>query len=297
MSLVDVVVVSHNSRTHLRPCIESLCSAEDVNVIVVDNASEDGSLDTLGGLPVSTLGLDYNSGFAAGCNLGWRRGNAPFVLFLNPDGRIDERSLATLIGVLQEDTGVGLVAPKILYTDGSLQISQHHFPRLVSTYAQALFLSHLFPSASWASADIREHAAYETAGSPDWVGGACVLVRRSDLERLGGFDESFFLYAEDMDFCRRIRDGGFDIRFEPEAVCVHAGGASAPRSTLLPVLAASRVRYAKKHRGRAAAIVERFGLGLGALLRIAAARGGFAARTGHARALWSIVGLRKNLAV
>jgi GT2 family glycosyltransferase len=104
------------------------------------------------------------------------------------------------------------------------------------------------------------------------------------LEELGGLDERFFMYCEDVDLCRRVRDAGYDVRYEPEAVAVHEGGASAPRASLLPTLAESRLLYARKHRGRTAAGVERGGIALGALTHLLVARRR-AVRAGHARSL------------
>jgi GT2 family glycosyltransferase len=105
------------------------------------------------------------------------------------------------------------------------------------------------------------------------------------LEELAGFDDGFFMYCEDIDLCRRLRALGYDIAYVPAADIVHLGGASAPRTALLPVLAASRLRYAKKHRAPAAAFVERLGVALEALTHLVVSRGGWAARAGHARAL------------
>lgn len=285
MPLVDVVVVSYNSREHLRECVEPFIKTDDFNVIVVDNASTDGSLAAVAGLPVTTHALAENGGFARGCNLGWRSGTAPFVLFLNPDARIDDQSVRRLVRVLEEDATVGLAAPRIVGADGSLEFSQRRFPRIRSTYAQALFLHRLLPRAEWTDELVRDPDAYAHPGSPEWVSGACVLVRRALLEQLGGWDEGFFLYSEDVDLCRRMRDAGFDIRYEPEAPAVHATGGSAPRSTLLPVLATSRLRYAEKHQNRLFALIERIGIGLGALTHLLLARGGVPRRAGHARSL------------
>jgi N-acetylglucosaminyl-diphospho-decaprenol L-rhamnosyltransferase len=116
-----------------------------------------------------------------------------------------------------------------------------------------------------------------------------MLVRRSLLERLGGLDEGFFLYCEDKDLCRRARDAGFEVAYEPAAVAGHHEGASAPRPGLLPVLAESRVRYARKHGGPLAAALERVGLGLLAVSRLIATRGGAPARAGHAASLRAAV--------
>jgi GT2 family glycosyltransferase len=256
-----------------------------VHPIVADNASTDDGLEAIADLPVEILRLERNGGFARGCNAGWRAGDAPFVLFVNPDAALEESSLRRLVDVLEAQPRTGIVAPRILEADGSLDFSQRRFPRLRSTYANALFLHRLFSRAVWASELVRDPAAYEQPGAPEWVSGACMLVRRRVLELLDGWDEGFFLYCEDKDLCKRARDAGHDVRFEPGAVAVHVGGASAPRASLFPVLTASRIRYARKHRGRVAAALERGGIALGALTHIVVSRGGRAARAGHARSL------------
>jgi N-acetylglucosaminyl-diphospho-decaprenol L-rhamnosyltransferase len=286
--LVDVVIVSYNSRAHLRGCVELVAGLDDVHVIVVDNASTDGSLETIADLSITRLPLDQNKGFAYGCNVGWRRGDAPWVLFLNPDAKIDAPSLWRLVRVLEADEHVAAAAPRVVHPDGSLAFSLRRFPRLGSTYAQALFLHRLFPKAPWSGEVVRDEAVYTRQGSPDWVSGACILVRRPALDEIGGFDDGFFLYGEDVDLCRRLRDAGYDLRYEPMATCVHEGGASAPRSSLLSVLAASRARYARKHSRRLTSILERLGIALDALTHVLVTRGGWAARRGHARSLSAI---------
>jgi N-acetylglucosaminyl-diphospho-decaprenol L-rhamnosyltransferase len=282
---IDIVVVSYNSRDRLRACVAPLLETPEVNVIVVDNASPDKSLDAVRDLPVQAIQLGANGGFAHGVNAGWRAGSAPFVLLLNPDARIDVGSLETLVRVLEEDPRIGAVAPRILDDEGSLDYSLRRFPRLRSTYARALFLHRLFPTASWTDELIRDHAVYGRRGTPDWVSGACILLRRNALVELDGLDEGFFMYSEDIDLCRRLRTAGYELLYEPAAVVEHEGGASAPRAELLPVLAASRLRYAAKHRSPAGALLERVGVALEAATHVAVSRGGRRARAGHARAL------------
>jgi N-acetylglucosaminyl-diphospho-decaprenol L-rhamnosyltransferase len=282
---VDVVVVSYNSSGELRGCVETLASLEGVTVTVVDNASSDGSLEVIADLQVGRVALSENGGFGHGCNVGWKKGSAPYVLFLNPDARIDGGSLERLATVLETTPRAGAVAPRITHADGSLDYSQRRFPRLRSTYARALFLHRVFPSASWTDELVRDPDAYAAPGSPDWVSGACILVRRSVLEEIGGFDEGFFMYCEDIDLCRRIRAAGHEVRFDPEAHVEHLGGASAPRTGLLPVLAASRIRYAEKHRNAVGAFLERVGVALEATTHLVISGGGMPARKGHAHAL------------
>jgi N-acetylglucosaminyl-diphospho-decaprenol L-rhamnosyltransferase len=282
VSIVDVVVVSFNSRRHLRACIEELVREDDVRVIVVDNNSADGSLESLTDLSrVQTVALRRNQGFASGCNEGWPLGDAPYVLFLNPDARIEWESVLHLAKVLADDELVGAVAPRITDNEGILAFSQRRFPSLVSAYSRALFFHRMFLSARWSTDIVRDQAAYETENSPDWVSGACVMVRRDALEQLAGFDADFFMYCEDLDLCKRLRNLGYEVRFDPDAAALHEGGASQPRSILLPVLAMSRIRYAFKHEGRVRARLFRFAVMLHALTHALVGRGGWQARRGH----------------
>lgn len=282
---LDVVVVSYNSASQLRACVEPLSALEGVNVVVVDNASADASAAVVSDLPVDVVELAANGGFAHGCNVGWRRGDAPYVLFLNPDARIDEPSLRLLASVLDGDSEAAIAAPRIVAPDGRLHHSLRRFPTVRSTFAQALFLHRLWPTAAWADEIVRAPESYERPGKVDWASGASLLVRRSVLEQLDGWDEGFFLYCEDMDLCRRSWRAGWSVRFEPRAVAVHEGGASSASSATLPHLAASRVRYAYLHRSRRAAVAERVGVALESLTRLLLGRGGAGARLGHARAM------------
>jgi N-acetylglucosaminyl-diphospho-decaprenol L-rhamnosyltransferase len=285
MARVDVVVVAYNSREELRGCVAPLSREPWANVIVVDNESPDGSLEVVSDLDVDAVGSGWNGGFAFGVNTGWRRGSAPYVLLLNPDARIEPDYVALLADVLDRDASVGIVGPKIVSPEGELDFSQRRFPRLRSTYAQALFLHRALPGAAWTDEVIRNADAYERDGEPDWISGACLLVRRTLLEELDGLDESFFMYGEDKDLCRRVRSLGYRVRFVAGATSVHVGGASTPRASSYVMLATSRRRYAAKH-GRGT-FLTRVGIGLGHATHLVLARGR-AGRVGHLRALRAV---------
>jgi N-acetylglucosaminyl-diphospho-decaprenol L-rhamnosyltransferase len=289
VAAVDVVIVSYNSRAHLRRCAEGLASVSWTRVYVVDNASPDRSPEVVADLSVDVIESKENRGFASGCNLGIRAGHAPYVLLLNPDAQLDPKSLSTLVEVLEQDQEAGAIGPRIVHEDGGLDHSLRRFPRLRSTFARALFLHHAFPRSAWADEVIRDEAVYERGGTHDWISGACILVRRSLLERLGGLDDGFFMYCEDKDLCARIWESGFSVRFEPRACCIHDGGGSAPQAALLPVLAASRLRYAQKHTMPLVAACERVGLILNEAVRSLVTRAGPGARTGHARSLFKLI--------
>lgn len=285
MALVDVVVVSYNSADHLRACVEALSRDDDVTVTVVDNASADGSLETIADLRVRSIPTGANLGFARGCNIGWAGGSSPYVLFLNPDAQLARPSFDALVAVLDSVPAAGVAAPRIVSDEGELQWSLRRFPRLRSTYAQALFLHRLARNAAWADEVIRDRSWYERPGTQEWASGACLLVRRSVLEQLAGFDERFFIYCEDIDLCYRCRQEGHEVQYVPDAVAVHAGGASAPREAMTAVLTQSRIAWARAHRSRVGAAVEQLGIGLEAATRLAVGHGGRRGRRGHAQSL------------
>lgn len=266
---VDVVVVAYNSHETLRACAEPLAALPWVSVTVVDNASPDGSADAVSDLPVHVVRAPRNGGFAYGCNLGMAAGVAELVLLLNPDARIDPASLATLVAALRADPRAGAVGPRTLDESGRLVWSQRRFPRLRSTFAQAFFLQRAAPRASWTDEVIRDRRAYERPGTPDWLSGACLLLRREAIDAVGGLDERFFLYSEETDLSKRLAAQGWRARYEPRATAHHEGGASAPRHTTKAVWARSRVRYARKHHGPFVALLEAVGVAVGALTHAA----------------------------
>ena len=242
----DVVVVAYNSADTIRACVEPLAADPRLRVTIVDNASRDDPADALAGLDVTLVTSSENRGFGAGCNLGWRAGRAPNVVFLNPDARIDAEGVRRLVTALGDDE-VGLAAPKILNDDGTIQNSQHRFPKHGTTWMQALLVNRLAPNAIWAHEDVVAPDAYEHVARPDWVGGACIAVRRELLERLDGFDERFFMYCEDMDLCRRLHDLGHTVLFLPDVVASHEGGRSAPAPRRSELKYKSRIIYARIH--------------------------------------------------
>ena len=281
---VDAVIVAYNSARTLRACVEPLTAIEGVRVIVVDNRSPDDTAGTVAGLDVELVRASRNGGFAAGCNLGIARATGHYVLLLNPDARMSAGALDALVATLDANPETAIAGPRIVEDDGTLASSQRRFPRPLSTFAQALFLHRLWPHASWTDELVRDPAAYGTAGAPDWVSGACMLIRREALELVGGMDEDFFLYCEDMDLCARVRDAGWDVRYEPSAIVHHEGGASRPREELLATLARNRVLYARKHAGRTTVLLEAAGVALGHATHAVTSLARPALRRGHLRA-------------
>jgi N-acetylglucosaminyl-diphospho-decaprenol L-rhamnosyltransferase len=286
---VDVVVVTFNSGRHVGSALAPLLGVPWVRVTVVDNASADDSVEVVRALGVMCLAERENLGFAVASNIGWRSGTGDYVLFLNPDARIEVEDVGRLKRVLDVRPDVDIAAPRFFNSDGTPAFYLRRFPQIRSTYARALFLHRILARAA-SDEVIRDPAAYERSGPQDWVPAACLLVRRRLLEELDGFDEGFFMYCEDKDLCKRARDAGSLVWYEASATCVHEGQASTPGASLVPVLAASRLRYLEKHVGPATAMTHRLGLALEALTRVAVVRGGMQSRAAHARALAAIAG-------
>jgi N-acetylglucosaminyl-diphospho-decaprenol L-rhamnosyltransferase len=283
---VDAVIVSYNSRDTLRECVDPLLALPDVNVIVVDNDSPDGSLDVVQDLPLQAVQSGENAGFGAGCNRGAAAGSAPLILMLNPDAALTADALARMAAVLEADPQVVLVGPRLVDESGELMFSVRRYPTLRSMWARALFLHRLWPRAPWANEIETRPEVYDRPADHEWVSGACMLIRRDAFEAAGGFDDGFFMYCEDQDLCRRLRAAGGRVRYEPSAVVAHRGGHSAPRTSLFATLARSRVRYARKHNGRVRATLQRAAIVAEALTHaLAGAAGRPAHLRGHAAAL------------
>ena len=279
----DVVVVTHNSRDHIRACVEPLSRSSELSVIVVDNDSRDGTLDALADLPVRPVQRRDNLGFSFACNVGWREGSSPVVVFLNPDATAEPAAILRLAELLEEDPGIGAVGP-LLHDEHGIHLSQRRFPTAAISFAAAFFLPRVWPATPW-SVDVGNKDAYRRSGSPDWVSGACIALRRDVLEQLGGFDERFFMYYEDMDLCRRVRNRGLDVRFEPSVSVTHIGAASAPRARLVPVMTESRLLYADKHRGPRGLFTERAATIVHGLTHALVTTQGPEARRGYVRSL------------
>ncbi|MEX2146954.1 MAG: glycosyltransferase 87 family protein [Candidatus Rokuibacteriota bacterium] len=258
---IDVVIVSWNTREHLARCLTALTAAGDdgvgLNVIVADNGSTDGSAAMVAGkFPhVRLLAGADNVGFGRACNAGARAGCARAILLLNSDCEPAPGALAAMLAALDAGPDVGGVFCRLVNADGTLQPSVHRsLPTPWSHLGDVVFrgsLRHaLYRTVAlkrWLLAPTqRRHAvAHDVA----WGGAACLLVRRAAFEGVGGFDERFFMYSEDLDLCARLGAAGHRLRYLPEAAAMHAWGASTAQRPAAMVREAyvSRVRYFDKH--------------------------------------------------
>jgi N-acetylglucosaminyl-diphospho-decaprenol L-rhamnosyltransferase len=243
---VLVVIVTYNSADVIAALLDSLpAGLGDVaaDVVVVDNGSSDGTRELLSQRSDCRLIESENVGYAAGINLGVAAAGEPAeaVLVLNPDVVLESDCVPLMLRELRSP-GVGIVTPVVREVDGSVSWSLRREPTLLRNMGLGRTRRPLF------SEYVTEAAAYQDAGDIDWAVGAVLLVSWECHQSLGGWDESFFLYSEETDFCLRARDQGFATRFCPEAAAMHIGGASGQSGATHAMEAVNRVRlYRRRH--------------------------------------------------
>ncbi len=225
MAAVDVVICTYRSSAHIRPCLDSLRAAADVvaTTTVVDNASDDGTAALVAGHDpaVRVVEMGGNTGFARAVNRGIAAGRARYVFVLNPDTVVAEGAPATLVRFAQAHPRAGVVAPRLLHSDGRDQLTARAFP----TPAAGLFgrrspLTRVMPNNRWSARYLsgRRHTG-DGAFQIDWVSGAAMLVPRQVIDEVGALDEAFFLFWEDADWCRRIKAAGYSGVVRPVRPC------------------------------------------------------------------------------
>jgi N-acetylglucosaminyl-diphospho-decaprenol L-rhamnosyltransferase len=217
---LTVVIVNRNGRSVLPSCLESLRAASwgrDWPVILVDNASTDGSLGLVAQTfpEVRLLRNEDNLGFSRANNLAWRQSPTPFILFLNPDTTIIDGAIDILLKEMQGRDDSGMCGPLLIRVDGSFQVSFGPRVTFFREFVQKSFLN------AW---NRRRLGRLRKAKEVAWVSAACCLARREALESVGGFDEGFFLYFEDIDLCARMAERGWRTLFVPLAKVFHQGG-------------------------------------------------------------------------
>ncbi len=254
---LSVVVVNWNSGPWLARLLNSLrpLKGELRGIVVVDNASCDSSVQAAEGTPgVTLMRCPSNLGFAAAANLGIRSTPAPFVLLLNPDLQVKPEGVRACYRELQNSPGAAICCGRLIDEEGVPQtrFQFRPLPTAVSVIRDALFLDELL---AWTG---RPHAPLPTPGLSDPTGpapgqpaAACWLLRRRAWEELGGFDERFHpAWFEDVDFCRRLHDSGWEIRVRPEPCAVHRGGLSLDRLSwpeFVSIYYGNLLRYWRKH--------------------------------------------------
>ncbi len=229
----SVVIVSYNGRDFLRRCLQSVYRhTQDVKfeVVVVDNASQDGTPDMVSSeFPqVKLITRTTNAGFAGGVNEGIAAARGQAFLILNPDTELDSNVLTPVLALLRQHPDIGILAPKLLDADGSLQLSCRAFP----DFSTALFnryslLTRLLPGNRFSRRYLMTNFDHSAVADVDWASAACWLLSRTAYEKVGPLDEQYFWSIEDVDYCQRVHRAGLRVVYAPEAAVRHHIGASA----------------------------------------------------------------------
>lgn len=250
-----MVIVNYNSAEWVRRCVDSLLRCThglQYELIVVDNGSPDGSGACLAlVLPEArVLRRRRNGGFSVAANAGAARASGDYLLFVNPDVALLGDVAGSLSLYLRAHPDAGAAGPRLLNSDGSVQLSCRRFPShrtaLFNRYSLA---TRLRPRNRYSAEYLMSDCDHTATRDVDWLSGACLMLPRRVFEAIGGFDEGFFFSAEDVDLCRRLHVAGYRVVYVPEVAAVHAIGASSRTAPNRIIIARHRGmwRYYRKH--------------------------------------------------
>ncbi len=251
--MIDIVVVNWNAGAQLRDCVDSVNkydAGEVSRIIIVDNGSTDGSADAVEGMSkVEIIRTGKNLGFGAACNIGAKSGNSPYILFLNPDTRVEEKSLSVPLSFMEQEQHqkVGICGIQLSDERGAISRSCARYPTLTTFVSSALGLDKI-PGLKRTGLHMYDWQHDETI-QVDHVIGAFYLIRRGLFEAVNGFDERFFVYLEDLDLSKVVNDAGWKSWYITEAKAFHAGGGSSRQVKVHRLFYSlrSRLLYAFKH--------------------------------------------------
>lgn len=251
---LSVLIVTYRSRLDIDACLTSVRAAVhglSAEIVVIDNASGDGTVERPRAHEgVRVIACETNRGFAGGINAGLRASSGRYVLWVNPDGHLTGGRLAAVIDWMDAHPDAGIAGGLVCNPDGTPQPSARRFP----SYGAALghrssWLTRRFPGNPWTRQYLQGTDSHTGIAKVDWVSGAFLLHRRAVSDALDGLDEQFFMYVEDVDFCRRATEAGWTVYFHPGMTMVHAIAGSS-RQVARPMIVArhrSMWRYYRKH--------------------------------------------------
>lgn len=267
----SVIIVSYNVAPLLEECITSLLehmAGLQLEIIVVDNASQDGSPALVRTKFPGVLLIENknNYGFPRGCNQGLWQASGRYIFFLNPDARLEKNALQALFNFMEANPDCGIAGPRIHYPDGSEQPNRRRFPGPALAFIESTILQRYRPFKNLKALHrfTFEDVSAEKAQTIDWLVGAAFVVRREVVEQIGGLDERFFMYSEELDFCRRAKKAGWQVWYTPEATVVHQEGQSSKQNLASRHInfQTSKIAYYRKYYGPLyAGILRNFLLG------------------------------------
>lgn len=267
---LSIIIVSWNVCKDLEVCLESLRHNADVSyeIIVIDNASSDETLSMLKNYPeVHVIANETNRGFAAANNQGLQRARGAWLLLLNPDTIVPQGALQALLDFAQAHPEAGIIGPRLLNPDGSLQYSCRRFPTVLAGMFRHTFLGRLFPRAKSMRDYLMCEWAHDEPKEVDWLSGAAMLINRRAYEQIGGLDEGFYWGSEDVDYCYRMHQAGWKVLYTPQPAIIHKVGRSSDQAIIPTIIRTHRSmqRLYNKHMGRN--FLQRTIVGLGIWMR------------------------------
>jgi hypothetical protein len=264
---LSIVIVNWNVRDLLKSCLRSIYPQRNratglrFETIVIDNASTDGSVQMVRETfpQVTLIANQNNPGFTGGNNQGMALSRGRYVLLLNPDTEVLDDALTHMVAYMDAHPEMGALGPTLLNPDGSVQSSRRRFPRPATAFVESTTLQNWFPRhrllTNYYALDLPDDAVAEV----DWVTGACLLIRREALDQVGPLDDGYFMYSEELDWCRRAKDAGWKVIYYPQARVIHHGGRSSEQVKAFQIARfnRSKIRYFRKHHGRLVACALR----------------------------------------
>ena len=252
---LSTVIVYYKARDALLQCLtafEEDAAGLDVETLVIDNDSRDAIADKLRiAFPHVRLQTNLdNVGFARGVNQGIANTRGEFVLIINPDCILERGALRTLLGHMKDHPEAGVVGPMLMNPDGSLEYSARSFPSLATfLFNRYSLLTRVFPHNRFSRRYLLSDWDHASVLDVDWLSGACLLARRLAIGHVGPMDEAFFMFNEDVDWCRRMKQGGWKVTYVPQARAVHQVGASRQRVPVRLIVERHRgmIYYFRKH--------------------------------------------------
>jgi N-acetylglucosaminyl-diphospho-decaprenol L-rhamnosyltransferase len=234
VQLLSVAIVNHNTRDLLRTCIQSALDAGAEEIVLVDNASDDGAPEMVRAeFPMIHLIINLNNGgMGAAANQAVERCTRPYVLLLNSDTVLRHGALPALSAYLSAHPRAGLVGPRLRNPDGTLQPSCFHYPTPLHVALELGSMEVVIRRIPLLRQLYLRTWDHQHAQRVPWVLGAAIALRRSAFNQIGGFDQAYFMYSEEVDLCYRLRKAGWEIHFTPSAEIIHVGGASTRRARL-----------------------------------------------------------------
>ncbi len=238
LGLADIIIINYNSSAALAACLESVCGAhtrKTAGVLVCDNGSRESPEAIVARFSeIDFFRNPHNIGFARAVNTALKRTHSRYAVILNPDTVIQEGFFQSVMSYMEANPRVGVLGPRVLNSDGSVQGSARSFPTAgTAFFGRTSLLTKLFPKNPLSRKNVLTGRCDGKTPMPvDWVSGACMIVRRKAIETVGLMDERFFMYWEDADWCRRMRQDGWQVVYFPQATVIHHVGQSS-RTRLL----------------------------------------------------------------